>query len=1093
MTTRLDGAQQPYAVGAMLRDRRSNPRYPCLLVGEARPSGVAAFEVVCTSICRGGGFFTCRNAVHPGTPVTIVFRPSGSDGAIIECTAESMWHSARGGITPPGFGARWKSIHCNKGDDILRAFAAEHLRWVDLPALPLDVEGRALLRLTTDGRPSGVFSSQVQEAAPAVAVRPASVPVAAAPVPTLAASRTAATGPLVAASIREPEPTHFAATQPGSLATSQPGFIATTQPGSLATSQPGFIATTQPGFIATTQPGFIATTQSGSIATTQSGSIATTQPGFIAATQPSYSPVAPRAAPFAMGRGPLAAVVGRPDSAPVAAGDAGRLPQVTPAEYAGHFAGDVDGGPAVPTPQPKPNRKPSRLPASEATSPTVQPFESTPEVLIPVKTARQPDGPARAPIALGPAASAPIEFTEPEMEPFIARPSLKGPNAQSTRANARPEPSGRTSGHSSEFGQLPAPPPVALERSVSAPTALPTADNTVDAAAVLSSHLAAAFSNAEENGPTIMLDPRTISDLVAFAQRAALPAASGDTAAPRFTDSAAPRFTDSAAPRFTDSAAPRFTDSAAPQFDALEEELPASAFHSSHVTAPDHGQAGADFDQFQAASVAPITVVTAPELPDTYEDPLGDLLNALDRPSQPAAAPTGPDTLAAQDPHGQGFGSTWGPPTPRTLAALGNASGSGADSGALASRYDHDRYVAPSELDGPAVDPSFVANPTVSYGPAGSSTGEQLAVLTPERTVADGKPIGFGHAMALRPGAVATTATPFALPTVAPKETTVAYVREVRPTAPPPMPEIAELDALLMPVGGEATVTLKPGTVHPILDQLPPGVPRSISNRYEQLQRIGQGGHGVVFRAVDKMLDRFVVLKFLLQSSLSTEMARKYFMREVKLSASLNHPNIVHIYDIGNTDGVLWYAMEFVDGVTLSQYLPTGKPVDDMGFLYSAFSQLCEALDSAHGQGILHRDVKPDNALVAHDGCVKLFDFGLARIADQGFGEQSLLLGTPFYMAPEQLTGGKVDHRADVYALGILLYRMLAGELPFRDGNIFAAHVLEPVPDPRQFNPQLNESVVKLLLKMLAKQPEQRPSSCRPIAVDLWTAMFGGG
>ena len=1014
----------------MLGDRRSNPRYPCLLVGEARPSGVAAFEVVCTSICRGGGFFTCRNAVHPGTPLTIIFRPSGSDGAIIECTAESMWHSAKGGMTPPGFGARWKSIRCNKGDDILRAFAAEHLRWVDLPALPLDVEGRALLRLTADGRPSGVFSSQVQEAAPAVAVRPASAPVAAAPVPALHPPRTATTGPLAAVSTRELEPTPIATTQPGSIATTQPASIATTQPG--------------------------------------------------------YSPGAPRAAPFAMGTGPLAAVGGRPDSAPVAATEvAGRSPQVSPAEYAGHFAGDAAGGHPVPTPQPKPNRKASRPPASEATSPTVQPFESTAdqpfestaEVPSPAHTAWQPDRPARAPIALGPGASAPIEFTEPEIEPFIARPSLKGPNPQSTRANARPQPSGRTSGHTSEFGQLPAPPAVALERSVSAPTALPTADNRVDAAAILRSRLAAAFSNAEENGPTIMLDPRTISDLVAFAQQAALPAASGDTAAPRFPDSAGSQF----------------PDSLAPQFDALEEELPASAFHSSHVTAPDHGQAGADSDQFQAASVAPITVVTAPELPDTYEDPLGDLLNALDRPNLPAAAPTVPDTLAALDHQGQGFGSTWGPPTPRTLAALGNASGAGSDSGASANRHDDGRYVAPSDLEGPAADPSYVANPTVSYGPAGSSTGELLALLTPERTVADAKPIGFGHAMALRPGAVATTATPFALPTVAPNESTVAYVREVRPTAPPPRPEIAELDALLMPVGGEATVTLKPGTVHPILDQWPPGVPRPISNRYEQLQQIGQGGHGVVFRAVDKMLDRFVVLKFLLQSALSTEMARKYFMREVKLSASLNHPNIVHIYDIGNTDGVLWYAMEFVDGVTLSQYLPAGKPVADMGFLYSAFSQLCEALDSAHGQGILHRDVKPDNALVAHDGCVKLFDFGLARIADQGFGEQSLLLGTPFYMAPEQLTGGKVDHRADVYALGILLYRMLAGELPFRDGNIFAAHVLEPVPDPRQFNPQLNESVVKLLLKMLAKQPEQRPSSCRPIAVDLWTAMFGGG
>ncbi|MBM4342288.1 MAG: PilZ domain-containing protein, partial [Deltaproteobacteria bacterium] len=149
----------------MLGDRRSNPRFPCLLVGEARLPGVAPFEVVCTSICRGGGFFTCRSAVQPGTPMTIVFRPTGTDGPQIECAAEAIWLSAKGSLTPPGFGARWKTLRCNKGDDALRTFAAEHLRWADLPPLPADAEGRAWLRVTPDGRLSGGFATPVADPA----------------------------------------------------------------------------------------------------------------------------------------------------------------------------------------------------------------------------------------------------------------------------------------------------------------------------------------------------------------------------------------------------------------------------------------------------------------------------------------------------------------------------------------------------------------------------------------------------------------------------------------------------------------------------------------------------------------------------------------------------------------------------------------------------------------------------------------------------------------------------------------------------------------------------------------------------------------
>ena len=277
----------------------------------------------------------------------------------------------------------------------------------------------------------------------------------------------------------------------------------------------------------------------------------------------------------------------------------------------------------------------------------------------------------------------------------------------------------------------------------------------------------------------------------------------------------------------------------------------------------------------------------------------------------------------------------------------------------------------------------------------------------------------------------------------------------------------------------------------PLVHGWPAGVPTSLASRYIDLERLGQGGNGVVFRATDKLLDRTIVLKFMIDGSMPTDIARKYFLREVKLAASLNHPNIVHIYDMGNVDDVLYYAMEYVEGLPLTAHLPGHQPVRDVVFLDSVFEQLCAALDHAHGQGLVHRDIKPDNVIIASDGTVKLLDFGLARVLDDGFGEQSVLAGTPYYMAPEQLDGSTVDHRADIYALGVVLFRMLTGHLPFSEGNIFVAHAVEPVPDPRKFNRDLPDGAVPVVMRCMAKRPAERYSNCRQVALDLHQALFG--
>ena len=274
-------------------------------------------------------------------------------------------------------------------------------------------------------------------------------------------------------------------------------------------------------------------------------------------------------------------------------------------------------------------------------------------------------------------------------------------------------------------------------------------------------------------------------------------------------------------------------------------------------------------------------------------------------------------------------------------------------------------------------------------------------------------------------------------------------------------------------------------------DSWPSGVPVSLASRYSDLERLGQGGNGIVFRARDTLLDRIVVLKFMLQGTMPSVIARKYFLREVKLAASLSHPNIVHIYDMGNVDDVLFYAMEYVEGMPLTSHLPHNQPMRDNLFLTSVLEQLCAALDNAHGQGMVHRDIKPDNVIIASDGRVKLLDFGLARVLDDGFGEQSLLAGTPYYMAPEQLDGSAVDHRADIYALGVVLFRMFTGRLPFSDGNIFVAHAVEPVPDPRKFNKELPVAAVHVVMKCMAKKSLDRYTNCRQVAFDVQQALFG--
>lgn len=266
--------------------------------------------------------------------------------------------------------------------------------------------------------------------------------------------------------------------------------------------------------------------------------------------------------------------------------------------------------------------------------------------------------------------------------------------------------------------------------------------------------------------------------------------------------------------------------------------------------------------------------------------------------------------------------------------------------------------------------------------------------------------------------------------------------------------------------------------------------PGKIFSHYRIIEQLGQGGQATAYKAEDVRLRRLVVIKTLLPELAATETARRRFEREARLASALDHPNICAIYDIGETEGLCYIVMPFIAGRTLKQVIG-GQPLQ----LASALSiavQVADALTVAHGRGIVHRDIKPSNIIVNDQGQVKVLDFGLAKmIANDELGTDSLSdksmteIGVPYgtmgYGSPEQATGDRVDHRSDIFSLGVLLYEMLTGQQPFTGRNrieIFHA-VINLAPRPlREFHlhlpPQLLTRLQAVLDRALAKQPEDR-------------------
>ena len=203
-------------------------------------------------------------------------------------------------------------------------------------------------------------------------------------------------------------------------------------------------------------------------------------------------------------------------------------------------------------------------------------------------------------------------------------------------------------------------------------------------------------------------------------------------------------------------------------------------------------------------------------------------------------------------------------------------------------------------------------------------------------------------------------------------------------------------------------------------------------SHYEILEKLGEGGMGVVYKAVDKRLDRTVALKFLASHLVSNDESRRRFIREAKAAAALQHPNICTVYEIDEVNGQTFIAMAYLDGQELSQEIEAGPLKVER--LLDLAEQVARGLQEAHGKGVVHRDIKPANIMVTTQGQAVLMDFGLAQLVHGGskLTKEGTSVGTSAYMSPEQTTGEPIDLRTDVWALGVVLYEMATGQVPFQ-------------------------------------------------------------
>lgn len=259
---------------------------------------------------------------------------------------------------------------------------------------------------------------------------------------------------------------------------------------------------------------------------------------------------------------------------------------------------------------------------------------------------------------------------------------------------------------------------------------------------------------------------------------------------------------------------------------------------------------------------------------------------------------------------------------------------------------------------------------------------------------------------------------------------------------------------------------------------------------FRLLRRLGAGGMAEVWLAEQTSLRRQVAIKVMRPDIQADESCRRRFEQEALATAGLNHPNIVQVYAVGESNGVRYIAQEYVAGMNMRDYiLKKGPPTAHIAL--HLLKQVASALQAAADKGIVHRDIKPENILLTRKGVAKVVDFGLAQLAQGGdlrLTQAGMTMGTPLYMSPEQVQGSKVDHRSDLYSLGATFYHLLVGRPPFRGDTALAVafhQVHTPPPSLTDSRPDLSSSVCRLIQRMLAKKPDERFASAQVLLQEL--------
>lgn len=260
-----------------------------------------------------------------------------------------------------------------------------------------------------------------------------------------------------------------------------------------------------------------------------------------------------------------------------------------------------------------------------------------------------------------------------------------------------------------------------------------------------------------------------------------------------------------------------------------------------------------------------------------------------------------------------------------------------------------------------------------------------------------------------------------------------------------------------------------------------------LDDRYEIVEVIGAGGMAVVYKAIDQRLNRFVAVKILRDELARDEEFRARFQIEAQAVAMLSHPNIVSVYDVSHTAGVEYIVMELIEGVTLMQYMQKKGALSWKEAAHFS-TQIAKALEHAHSKGIVHRDIKPQNIMILRDGTIKVADFGIAALESAQEQRSDQTVGSVHYIAPEQARGETPDTRSDIYSLGVVMYEMLTGQMPY-DGEtaeqIALKHIAGVAVPPRQLNAEIPEELERITLKAMNADIRERYQSASELLTDL--------